>query len=100
MMHWGRAGDPIPCYLPGLAPDPSTNHWKLDIETLKVQYGEKLVLIRPHWGSILGPQVSGQVLSGFVIPVPVVIISLLLSLYSILTIYCVVPCMSVMHDVL
>ena len=39
MMH------PIPCYLPGLAPDQSTNHWKPDIEMLKVHYGEKLPLM-------------------------------------------------------
>ena len=46
------------------------------------------------------PRVSGRVLWGLVTPVPVVITSLLLSLSSILTIYCVLPCMSVMHDVL
>ena len=51
----GRVGDPIPCYLHGLAPDPSTNHWKPDIETLKVHYEEKSPLIKPHRGSILGP---------------------------------------------
>ena len=51
MMHWGRVGDPIPCYLRGLAPD----HWKPDIEMLKVHYGEKSPLIQPHQGSILGP---------------------------------------------
>ena len=51
MMHWGRIGDPIPCYLRGLEPD----HWKPDIETLKVHYGEKSSLIKPHQGSIPGP---------------------------------------------
>ena len=44
-----------------------------------------------------GPRVSGLVLWGPVIPAPVVITSLLLSLYSILTIYCVLLCMSVMQ---
>ena len=44
--------------------------------------------------------VSGWVLWGPVIPAPVIITSLLLSLYSILTIYCVPLCMSVMHDAL
>ena len=54
-MHWGRVADPIPRHLPGLVPDPSTNHWEPDIETLKVLYGEKLSLIKPHRGSMPGP---------------------------------------------
>ena len=64
----------------------NTNHWKRDIEMLKVHYGEKSPLIKDQ---SRGPQVSGRVLWGPVIPVPVVITSLLLSLYSTLTIYCV-----------
>ena len=38
-----------------MAPNLNTNHWKPDIETLKVQYGEKLLLIKPYRGLILGP---------------------------------------------
>ena len=47
----GRVGDPVPCYLRSLEPD----HWKPDIEMLKVHYGEKSSLIKPHQGSIPGP---------------------------------------------
>ena len=87
----GRVGDPVPCYLRSLEPD----HWKLDIVTLKVHYGEKSSLIKDQsWGL----WVSGWVLWGPLIPAPMVITSLLLSLYSVLTIYCVLLCMSVMHD--
>ena len=133
MMHWGRIGDPIPCYLRGLAPDPSTNHWKPDIETLKVHYGEKSSLIKPHQGSIPGPLglwvgavgsrhsstcdyhfivvvEKNQVLwvgavgschssiRGYHLSFQHPWLSLhCFSLYT-LTIYCVLPCMSVMHD--
>ena len=116
MMHWGRVGDPILHYLPGLAPDltQAPNYWKPDIDMLKVHYGEKSPLIkdrswRPlHYGEksplikdrSWGPWVSRWVLWGPLIPAPVVITSLLWSLYSILTIYCVLLCMSVMHDAL
>ena len=98
-MHWGRVGDPILHYLPGLAPDltQAPNHWKPDIDMLKVYYGEKSPLIKDRsWG----PWVSRWVLWGPLIPAPVVITSLLLSLYSVLSIYCVLLCMSVMHDAL
>ena len=47
----------------------------------------------PHQALIPGPWVSGRVLWGPVILAPVVT-------YSILTIYCVLLCMSVMHDAL
>ena len=80
-----------------MACDLNTNHWKRDIEMMKVHNGEESPLIGDQSRS---HRVSGQVLWGPVIPAPVVITSLLLSLYSILIIYCVLPCVSVMHDVL
>ena len=54
MMHWGRVGDPILHHLPGLAP----NHWKPDIEMLKVHYGEKSPLIQPHQESALWRKIA------------------------------------------
>ena len=102
---WG-VGDPISRWM---APDLNTNHWNPDIETLKMHYREKLPLIKDRsWD----PWVSGWVLwgqglipghpdlRGPIIPAPVVITSLFLALYSLLTMYCVLPCMIVMHDVL
>ena len=102
----GRVGDPISLYLPSLAfpcnalcrelripylciyptwtPDLSTNHWKPDIETLKVNYREKMPLVKDR---SLGIRLSGGVLWGPLIPAPMVITSMLLALYSILTIY-------------
>ena len=71
MMHWGRVGDPTLHYLPGLAPDltQAPNHWKPDIEMLKMHYEEKSLLIRDRsWGL----WVSGWVLWGPFIPAPVV----------------------------
>ena len=80
-----------------MAFDPSLNHWEPGIEMLKVHYGETSPLIKDRSQD---PWVSGQVLWGPVIPAPTVITSLLLALYSMLTIYCVLLCMSVMHDAL
>ena len=84
-----RVRDPISQWM--MAPDPSTNHWELGIEMLKVHYRETSPLIKDQSQD---PRVSGQVLWGPVIPAPMAITSLLLALYSILTIYCVLPCMS------
>ena len=101
-----RVRDPKSCWM---APDPNTNHWKPDIELLKVHYGEKSPLIEralqrkipPDQGSIpeplglwagaVGFRHSSTHGYNFIVVV---------HCYSILTIYCVLPCMSVMHDVL
>ena len=91
---WCRVRDPKSCWM---APNPNTNHWKPDIELLKVHYGEKsplieralqrkfpLIRIRSR-----NPWVSGQVLWDSIIPAPMVIISLLLFIvtqYSLFTV--------------
>ena len=75
---------PCLCIYPTWLPDLSTNHWKPDIEMFKVNYEEKLPVIRDRSRGI---RLSGRVLWGPLIPAPMVVTSMLLVLYLILTIY-------------
>ena len=68
---YGELRIPYLFICPTWPPDLSTNHWKPDIETFKVNYGEKLPLVKDRSRGI---RLSGRVLWGPLIPAPMVII--------------------------